>query len=142
MDTPDGFVLYTASAFASTIGPVFESRSGVTPVLGVRALPRHANSMGTVHGGLLLALADTALGGLARSLVGAGALAVTVDLQTSFMAGARIGQWIEVHPRLDRQGRSLVFTSGEIRADGSLIGRASATFFIHYRSRLEREAQL
>ncbi len=139
MDIPEGFEPYTASAFASTFGPVFVALAGAAPVLGVRATDQHANAMGRVHGGLLLALADTALGGFVRSIVAEPALAVTIDLNASFMAGARIGQWIEVHPHLDRKGQSIVFTSGEIRCDGSLIGKVSATFFIHYRTRTDRE---
>lgn len=97
--------------------------------------------MGWVHGGLLLALADTALGSFVKSLITKQALAVTVDLNTSFMTGARIGQWIEVHPSLDRKGQTLIFVSGEIRADDSVIGKVSATFFVHYRSLVEREEQ-
>ncbi len=139
VDIPEDFVPYTASDFASTFGPVFESRRDAVPVLGVRAAQQHANSMGRVHGGLLLALSDTALGNFARSVIADSAVAVTVDLNASFMDGARIGQWIEVHPRLDRKGRSMIFVSGEIRSDGSVIGRVSATFFIHYRLRAERE---
>ena len=139
VDIPEDFVPYTASAFASTFGPVFESRSGTVPVLGVRATQQHANSMGRVHGGLLLALSDTALGNFARSVIAESALAVTVDLSASFMAGARIGQWIEVHPSLDRKGQSIIFVSGEVRCDGSMIGKVSATFFVHYRARADRE---
>jgi acyl-coenzyme A thioesterase PaaI-like protein len=97
-------------------------------------MKQHANTMGGVHGGLLLALADTALGRYVKSLIGDVAIAVTVDLHSSFMVGARIGQWIEVHPVLERRGQSMVFTSATITADGILIARVTATFFIHHRS--------
>jgi len=139
VDIPLGFEPYRASAFASTFGPVFVSNAEPVRVLGVWAAPRHANSMGQVHGGLLLALGDTALGNFVRSLVSEHALALTVDLHASFMAGARIGQWIEVHPKLDRSGRSMIFVSGEIRADHAKIGKIDATFFIHDRASSDGE---
>ena len=98
----------------------------------------HANSMGRVHGGLLLALADTALGNFVKSLVSEHALALTVDLNVSFMTGALLGQWIEVRPSLERNGRSMVFVSGTIHADETMIARVSATFFVHHRSGVDQ----
>jgi len=139
VDIPEGFEPYTASASASTFGPVFESRSGAVPALGVRATDQHANSTSRVHGGPLVALADTALGDFVKSIVTGPTLAETVDMDVSFMAGARIGQWIEVHPSLDRSGQSLIFDSGEIRADESMTRKVSAKIFIHYHSHTDRE---
>lgn len=138
MDIPDGFHPYEASAFAVTFGPVFRAEIEGVPVLGVRADVQHVNTMGGVHGGLLLALGDTALGNLVKTVIGDAAIAVTVDFHTSFMVGARLGQWIEVRPTLDRKGRTMVFASGDVTADGQTIGRVHASFYVHYRSSIAR----
>lgn len=134
MNIPEGFVPYEASSFALTFGPVYRSSEESVPVLGLAAMKHHANTMGGVHGGLLLALADTALGNYVKTLIGEGAMALTVDLHATFMVGAHIGQWIEVRPELERRGRTMAFTTASITADAKVIARVSATFFIHHRS--------
>ena len=139
MDLPEGYAVYEASNFALTFGPVYQSNEGSVPVLGLWAGKQHANTMGAVHGGLLLALADTALGTYVKSLISEESLAVTVDLHSSFMRGARIGQWIEARPSLDRRGRSMVFASATLTADSVTIARVSATFFIHHRTSAQGE---
>ena len=130
MQIPAGYALYNASTFSVTIGPVYRSTDSRMS-LALRADHSHANTMGGVHGGLLLALADTALGNFVKSVVGPDSLAVTTDLHASFMLGAKVGQWIEVEPELDHRGRTMVFASAAIRADDRKIARVQGTFFIH-----------
>lgn len=133
MQIPQGFVLYEKSAFAVTFGPVYLNDEGVTPIMGLRADSQHMNTMDAVHGGLILALADTSLGSFVKSKIDVDALAVTVDLHATFMLGIRSGQWIEVHPTIDRLGRMMVFTTGSVTADGREVARVVASFHIHRR---------
>ena len=132
MQIPAGYALYDASTFSVTIGPVYRSTDSRMS-LALRAEHSHANTMGGVHGGLLLALADTALGNFVKSVVGPDSLAVTTDLHASFMVGAKVGQWIEVFPELDHRGRTMIFASGAICANDRKIARVEGTFFIHRR---------
>ncbi len=142
MEIPEGFVPYEASNFAVHYGPVYFPSDENDPTLGLRALPDHANTMEGVHGGVILALCDTALGRLVRKVIPANAVAVTVDLHASFLLGARIGQWIEVHPSIDRVGRSMAFANGLVTADGTVIARVSASFFVHHRPNSKTEERV
>lgn len=108
-------------------------------MFGVLAGEQHQNTMGGVHGGLLLAMVDTALGNFVKTIIGEGVVAVTIDLNMSFLFGARPGQWIEVHPVLERKGQTMALTSTDVLVDGSKIARASATFCLHHRNRDEME---
>src|ERR1041384_1854014 len=61
---PPGFEpLFRTSPFLDTIGPLFYRRDpdrGL--VIGLRIAEKHANARGIAHGGLLVTLADIALG--------------------------------------------------------------------------------
>ncbi len=143
MEIPGGFTRYEASTFAVTVGPLYLNDTGEVPRLALLAGPHHLNTMHNVHGGVLLSLVDTALGHYAKSLLPEGSLAVTVDLQATFMVGVSEGQWVEVTPSLDRLGRSMAFLAGMVRADGQIVAKANGSFFLHRRRNegIDRDAK-
>lgn len=108
--------------------PLYSRRLPDAIHLGVCAGPAHANSRGFVHGGLLTALADNAMGLSCGQARGEGAAFVTVNLAIDFVSSARQGQWIEVCPTVIKVGNSLSFASAVIKADGKVCARANATF--------------
>jgi acyl-coenzyme A thioesterase 13 len=61
---PPGFEpLFRTSPFLETVGPLFyrrDAKQGL--IIALRIDRKHANARGTAHGGLLLTLADIALG--------------------------------------------------------------------------------
>src|SRR6185437_3084068 len=62
-DAPDGFSpLFRTSPFLDAVGPFYYRRDGERLVIGLRVLEKHANARGAAHGGLLMTLADIALG--------------------------------------------------------------------------------
>ena len=62
-DVPEGFApLFRTSPFLDTLGPFFYRRTQSSFVIGLRIAGKHANGRGIAHGGLLLTLADIALG--------------------------------------------------------------------------------
>lgn len=81
----------------------------------VRMTPgrQHSNLADRVHGGALLGFIDVALFAAARSfgLIGAGA-AVTLDLNTHFIGGGRIGEPLEAQVELLRATGRLLFLRG------------------------------
>ncbi|MFT4103017.1 MAG: PaaI family thioesterase [Burkholderiaceae bacterium] len=82
-----------------------------------------------MHGGLITALADNAMGlscGVVRGS-GAGSL-VTVSLSVDFVSAARQGQWLEVRPSVIKVGGSTGFASALIYADDVVCARANAVF--------------
>jgi uncharacterized protein (TIGR00369 family) len=108
--------------------PLFSRKAGDAVVLGLRAGPAHTNSRGFVHGGLISALADNAMGlSCARKLGTAGGL-VTVSLSVDFLAAALTGQWLEFDTVFVKPGSTLCFTQAFVTADGQPCARANAVF--------------
>ncbi len=111
--------------------PLWSMRTTDAVRMGLRAGPAHCNSRGFVHGALLTALADNAMGlscGQVRGDASGGL--VTVNLAMDFVASGRQGQWIEVQPTVIRVGARLCFASALILADGEPCARANGTFTV------------
>ncbi len=89
--------------------------------------PEFTNSLGTVHGGVIMSLLDVALCTAARTLHPDSAGAITIDLSTSFIGGGTGGRLL-AEARVLKDGRSTTFVEGEARnADGTLVAKAIAT---------------
>ncbi|MGH8742235.1 MAG: PaaI family thioesterase, partial [Burkholderiales bacterium] len=63
MAIPSGFKpLFRSSPVLELIGPLYCRGEGLDLVVGLLAEAKHCNARGTVHGGILAALADVSLG--------------------------------------------------------------------------------
>lgn len=92
--------------------------------------PRHLNLMGTLHGGLISTLADTATGLSLRTLLDADASFVTTQLSVVFLAPGREGS-VQARGRVVRAGRRFGYAEADVTdQDGRLLARATATFAI------------
>jgi uncharacterized protein (TIGR00369 family) len=109
--------------------------------LGFEPAPEHLNSLGVVHGGVLMTLLDVCMasagryhneqehlaGGLSPQEAVHDAGNVTIEMKTTFMLPARgvlLARGICVH-----RTRSMMFAEGEIRdAAGTVVARSSGTF--------------
>lgn len=134
MTIPEGFAPhFRKSPLTDPWEPIF---SRVTPgkvVIGLLAREPHTNSRGMVHGGLIAALADNAMGLSCVAVMTAEGRKpehglVTVSLAADFIGAAKLGQWVEFDTVYVKAGRSLGFTQAFITADGEVIGRADARF--------------
>ena len=126
---PEGFDRhFRQSPLTDPWEPLYSRRTGKSVRIGVWAEPRHTNSRGFVHGGLITALADNAMGlSCSQQLDGSPGL-VTVNLAVDFLGSAQVGQWIEVAPQVVRTGSTLCFAEARVTADGEPCARANATF--------------
>ncbi len=107
--------------------PLYSRKEGGVVRIGFRAGAPHANSRGFVHGGMISALADNAMGlTCGQSLEGASL--VTVNLAVDFLGSASLGQWVEVTPKLNRLGSTLCFAEAVVTADGAPCATAHGTF--------------
>jgi uncharacterized protein (TIGR00369 family) len=98
-----------------------------TARLSLPVEPYLTNSLGTVHGGVIMSLLDVALCTAARTLHPDSIGVITIDLSTSFIGGAS-GARLYADARVLRDGRSMSFVEGEAtNADGSLVAKAIAT---------------
>ena len=89
--------------------------------------PQFTNSLGTVHGGVIMSLLDVALCTAARTLHPESVGVVTIDLSTSFI-GAGNGARLTAEARVLKDARTMSFVEAEARnEDGSLVAKAIAT---------------
>ncbi|MFL1485754.1 PaaI family thioesterase [Marinobacter sp. LN3S78] len=108
--------------------PLFAATTDRTFSLGLYADTPHVNSRGFVHGGLLSALADNAMGlSCARQIDNVGGL-VTVNLSIDYLGTARKGEWLEIRAEPSRIGQSLCFAEARILSHGTLCATAKAVF--------------
>jgi len=105
---------------------VGESRPG-TAVVHFQPEPRHNNTLGTLHGGVLCDIADAAMGHAYRTGLEPDDRFTTVDLQISFLRPVRLER-LEARGHVLRQGRRLGFMECDIVNDrGELVAKASCT---------------
>ena len=89
--------------------------------------PHLTNSLGTVHGGVIMSLLDVALCTAARTLHPESSGVITINLSTSFI-GAGSGGKLYAEARVLKDARSMSFVEGEAQnADGSIVAKAIAT---------------
>ncbi|MES1923761.1 PaaI family thioesterase [Salinisphaera sp. T31B1] len=106
--------------FLALVGPVLERRDGDALVLGVATEAKHRNTRGVVQGGMLVTLADRAMGRRARLAIDGGPVA-TVQLDTHFVSAAEIGEFLQARATLIRLTRSLVFVEATVSVDERLV---------------------
>jgi uncharacterized protein (TIGR00369 family) len=128
-DPPEGFARHDRrSPLTDPWEPIWRRDTDTAVILAVRAGPAHTNSRGFVHGGLITALADNAMGLSCAKQLGDGGRLVTVNLTVDFLGVAQVGQWLSVETGFVRLGGSLAFTQAFVTADGEPCARANAVF--------------
>jgi acyl-coenzyme A thioesterase 13 len=87
-----------------------------------------ANSYGTLHGGATSLLVDV-VGTMALLTRDATRPGVSVELNVSFLAAAKVGEEVAVQGRVLRTGRTLGYTVVDLRrkADGTLLATGRHT---------------
>lgn len=73
-----------------------------------------------MHGGCLMTFADIALFQAAYQEM-EGASGVTVQLDSTFIDGAYVGELVEATGEVIRAGRSLIFVRGQINVDQRVL---------------------
>lgn len=126
-DPPDGFVeSKTRGAFTTHNGPLYHKIDGDAFWHGFRALPRHCNGVGIVHGGWLSSFAD---GVLATAVWRAtNTRSVTLRLNVDFLGMVRPGEWVEGSAVVTRATRSLAFARAEVHCGGRQVLSAEGVF--------------
>ena len=95
--------------------------------------PEHCTTGGLMHGGALMALADTCGGVCAFLNLPEGASGTaTIESKTNFMRGVREGA-ITASTRPLHAGRTLIVVETEVaREDGALAAKVTQTQAFHY----------
>ena len=92
---------------------------------------KHANPMGTVHGGVLCDVADAAMGMACASLLEEGESFTTLELRMNFLRPVWDGT-LEARGKVVHQGKSMVYLECDLvrLPEQKLIARASSTCLI------------
>jgi uncharacterized protein (TIGR00369 family) len=126
---PAGFERhYRQSPVTDPWEPLYSRKTDGAVVIGLQATQAHTNSRGFVHGGLISALADNAMGLSCSHRLGGAASLLTVNLTLDFMGSAKIGQWLEFDTIFVKPGSTLCFAQAFVTADGEPCARANAVF--------------
>lgn len=121
--------------FVAHLGLITEALGEGTAHLSM-PIPEHfKNSLGTVHGGVIMSLLDVALCTAARTLHPDSVGVVTIDLSTSFIGGGT-GARLLAEARVLKDGRTMSFVEAEAKnEDGSLVAKAIATVRVRLREK-------
>jgi uncharacterized protein (TIGR00369 family) len=131
LSIPDGFrPLNRIAAFLDTIGPLYVKSVGKSRIIAVRVADKHLNMRGIAHGGMLVTLADSALGINLSYHDDPPRPMVTVSLSSDFLEPAKEGEWLEAHVKIQRMGAHLAFASCNLEVGAKTVLRASGVFFI------------
>jgi uncharacterized protein (TIGR00369 family) len=117
-----------APPIAATIGMrLSEVSEGRAVFLLDARMDRHANPMGTLHGGILCDVADAAMGTACASRLGDGQSFTTLELKINFLRPAWDGT-LRAEARVVKAGRTVGLVECDVTdAQGLLVARASST---------------
>ncbi|MGY4627817.1 PaaI family thioesterase [Bradyrhizobium sp. USDA 4486] len=128
-DIPDGFEpLFRKSPLTEPWEPLYAKKTDKAVIIGLRLAKPHTNGRGLIHGGLITALADNAMGYSCAQATNWTISFVTVSLSVDFVGSAEIGQWCSIESDVIKTGKTICFAQALVKADGAVIARASGTF--------------
>ena len=121
----------TASPAWTWLGIAEVERAEGVAVLEMMPTPDMANHAGFVHGGMISALADSAMGRSLRTVRPGVARAMSFDLKLSFIAPAKVGGTLRATGRVIHAGRRTMVAECRVEGPGGrLVATASGTFAV------------
>ena len=128
-DIPEGFEPhFRKSPLTDPWEPLYSRKTDKAVIMGLRLAKPHTNSRGLIHGGLIAALADGAMGYSCAQATSWRSSFVTISLAVDYTGSAEIGQWLAIESDVIRTGSTICFAQCLVKADDAVIARASATF--------------
>src|SRR5690349_22298299 len=96
-DIPEGFERHTRrSPLTDPWEPLYSKRTDKAVIIGLRLAKAHSNARDNVHGGLISALVDNAMGYSCAQEIGWASSLATISLTVEFSGIAQIGRWRDV----------------------------------------------
>jgi uncharacterized protein (TIGR00369 family) len=97
-------------------------------VIEYEAAERHANTMGTLHGGVLCTMADTAMGVAFYTALEENESLTTLELKINYLKPVWRGK-LTASARVVKRGKTVGLMECDITdEEGQLVARASSTF--------------
>jgi len=113
--------------YAERLGARAEVADDGSARVGFTAREEHLNQAGTLHGGVLATLVDTAMGAAVRSAVGEDDVPATSQLTVTYLRPGKPGD-LSVVARVRTRGEHLTVTEADVEQDGKSLAHAVATF--------------
>jgi uncharacterized protein (TIGR00369 family) len=128
-DIPKGFEPhFRKSPLTDPWEPLYSRKTDRAVVIALRLAKPHTNGRGLIHGGLIAALSDNAMGYSCAQAMGWTTSLVTISLAVDFIGTANVGQWLAVETEVIKTGSTICFAQSLIKADDIVIARANGTF--------------
>jgi uncharacterized protein (TIGR00369 family) len=128
-DIPEGFEPHLrASPLTEPWKPLYTKKTDKAVIIGLRLAKPHTNGRGLIHGGLIAALSDNAMGYSCAQATDWKTSFVTISLVVDFVGSAEIGQWLAIESDVIKTGSTICFAQCLAKADDVVIARASGTF--------------
>jgi uncharacterized protein (TIGR00369 family) len=118
-----------ADSFVDTLGVYGRTAEDGTARLELEATEEHLNEAGTVHGGVLATLVDTAMGQAVRSRTGEDDVPATSQLTVTYLRPGKPGH-LRATGRVSKQGEHLTVCEADVEQDGRTLVHAVATFAV------------
>jgi len=123
----DGWKIVETTGFIHLIGPLWQRHIDGQYEFALVAQDKHHNRRGMVQGGVMMTFADRTCGMAARYASGREFIA-TIQLDTHFVEGGKIGDILISRPRVVRSTRSLIFMNTDVTVDERCIVTANGVF--------------
>lgn len=115
--------------FLRDIGAEFVKMEGGEAEVSLLVAPRHCNSWGVTHGGVVMTLLDVVMSMAARSLEAESHGGITIEMKTSFMApSGSIGKRVRATGKVSHRAKSFLFCEAEVWDGATLSAKAMGTF--------------
>src|SRR5216110_1845859 len=107
---PEGFEPhFRKSPLTDPWEPLYSRRTDKAVIMGLRLAKPHTNGRGLIHGGLIAALADNAMGHSCAHVMSGVSSLVTIGLAVDFVDTAEVGQWFTVESDVVKTGKTICF---------------------------------
>ena len=113
--------------FAGRLGAQVEQADDGSARIAFEVTDEHLNPAGTLHGGVLATLVDTAMGTAVRTATGDDDVPATSQLTVTYLRPGGTGP-LSVTARVRTKGEHLTVCEADVEQDGKAIGHAVATF--------------
>lgn len=131
---PAGFTpLADVVGFAEANGPWFEKIENGRSIRGFLAGPQHANSLGIVHGGMMAAFLDSAMGTTVWHTLQR--RAVTLKLSLDYLGPGRVGEWLQAEGEVVGHDEQIVQVRGRLYGRRHDVLSGIGTFALLSRAR-------
>lgn len=125
VDVSAGWKPLKAVGLMGALGPLLAKRDNEQWRYGLVTDSRHANAIGVIHGGTLCTLCDHVMSLVAWEAVERQPV-VTVHMDTTFIALASPGDFLEAETRIAGRKGSMVFLEAVITRAGDEVMKASS----------------